>query len=355
MVAVLASSNYLIDNNFGIPGVSVLNDFASHLPWAETLSDHNSPFKLIVPGYPLGCFALAGTLGKLPGISVLSAFQGILIVTPVLIAVTTLALFEHLGVVLRVMAATVVSLAYLVTSALVEGAFKEPIEALFMVAIALWLNEITRTTERPSRLVAMPIAVLMAGSVANYSYPGLSWPVLIITVWVGIEVLRKHCIIPRSIVGRFGVTTLIGVATFTLLSLPEIFRFRAFAQAQVSTINAQTGNVPTMLPWRETLGIWFSDDFRLWQTQSLNLQHALLVFAVAIFAFGVMQAWRRREISLLALLTATLVVALYTRYTANAYNGAKAMMVLSCAVVLRLHTRGTPRWHTSIKAPTDAA
>ncbi len=334
VVAVLASSNYLINDNFGIPGVSVLNDFASHLPWAEALRAHTSPFKLIVPGYPLGCFALAGTLGKLPGISVLSAFQGILIVTPVLIAVTALTLFEQLGVGLRVMAATVVSLAYLITSALVEGAFKEPVEALFMVAIALSLYEITRTSERPSRLVAVPIALLMAGSVANYSYPGLSWPGLLIAVWTGLEVLRRRRTISRSMVGRFGVTTLIGVVTLTLLSLPEVIRFRAFEQAQVSTINAQTGNIPTMLPWRETLGIWFSDDFRLWQTESLNLQHALLVFAVAIFAFGVVQAWRRGETSLLALLAATFAVALYTRYTANAYNGAKALMVLSCAVVL---------------------
>lgn len=334
VVAALASGNYLLNDNFGIPGVSMLNDFAGHLPWAEALSSHDSPFRLIIPGYPLGSFALAGTLAKLPGITTLAAFQGILIVTPVLIAVTTISLFEHLPVLTRLMATTVVSLAYLVTSALVEGAFKEPIEALLIIAIACSLHEVSQSANRRSRAVAVPIAVLIAGSVANYSYPGLSWPLLIIAVWTILEAFWRRHTISRSLVGRVSRATFIGVATFVLLSLPEIARFHAFEQAQVATINAQTGNVPTLLPWRETLGIWFSDDFRLWQTQSLNLQHALLVFALAVFAFGVMQAWRRREASLLALLSAPLVVALYTRHTANAYNGAKAMMVLSAAVVL---------------------
>ena len=334
VVAILASSNYLINDNFGIPGVSLLNDFAGHLPWAEALSAHNSPFKLIQPGYPLGCFALAGTLGKLPGISVLSAFQGILIATPVLIAVTTIALFEQLGVIMRVLAATTVSLAYLITSALVEGAFKEPIEALFLVAIALLLQEIAHGPEQRSRAAAIPIAVLMAGSVANYSYPGLAWPILMILFWVALEGFRRWRTISWSVIGRVVMAAFFGAITLVVLSLPEVVRFRAFEEGQVATIKTQTGNVPTMLPWRETLGIWFSDTFQLWQTQSLNLQHALLIFALAIFAFGVIQAWTRRESGILALLGATLVVALYTRDTATAYNGAKALMVLSCAAVL---------------------
>ena len=334
IVTVCASGSYLINNDFGIPGVSILNDFAGHLPWAEALREHDSPFKLIIPGYPLGCFALAGTVGRIPGISVLAAFQGILIVTPVILAITTLALFERLGVIARVLATTVVSLAYLITAALAEGAFKEPIEALFIVALALCLHDIARGTIRWRRAATVPIAVVIAGSVANYSYPGLTWPLLIIAAWLALEAFRRRRTITRALAGRAIGAGLIGAAALALLSLPEIVRFHAFAQAQVATVDAQTGNVPTALPWRETLGIWFSDDFRVWQTEPLNLQHALLVFAVAVFVFGIAQAWRRGESSLLALLVAGAVVALYTRHTVNAYNGAKALMVLSCAVVL---------------------
>jgi hypothetical protein len=334
VVAVLASGNYLINENFGIPGVSMLNDFAGHLPWTEALSTHNAPFKLIIPGYPLGCFALAGTLGKLPGVSVLAAFQGILIATPILIAITTMVLFAPLSTFFRVMAATVVALAYLITAAFVEGAFKEPIEALLIVAIALSLQELARISERRHLAAAIPIAVLVAGSVANYSYPGLTWPGLIVGSWLVLEALRRRHTISRSLVGQVFAVAVVGTTTLILLALPEIFRFHAFEQAQVATLDAQTGNVPTMLPWRETLGIWFSDDFRIWQTQSLDFQHALLIFAAAVFSFGVVQAWRRCEAGLLAMLAAALVVATYARNTANAYNDAKAMMVLSCAVVL---------------------
>jgi hypothetical protein len=334
VVAAFASGSYLINNDFGIPGVSLLNDFAGHLPWAEALREHASPFKLIIPGYPLGCFALAGTVGRIPGISVLAAFQGILIVTPVLLAVTTLALFARLNVVARVLAGMVVALAYLLTAALTEGAFKEPIEALFIVALALYLDGIVRGTIPWRRVAAVPIAVLIAGSVANYSYPGLTWPMLIIATWVALEAFRRRRTLTRAVAGRAISAGFVGTVVLALLSLPEIFRFHAFEQAQVATINAQTGNVPTALPWRETLGIWFSDDFRVWQTESLNLQHALLVFAVAVLVFGIVQAWRRGESSLLALLAGALVVALYVRHTANAYNGAKALMVLSCAGVL---------------------
>ena len=334
VVAALASSNYLINRNFGIPGVSLLNDFAGHLPWATALAERQSPFELIIPGYPVGSFALAGTLGQVPGISVLAGFQGLLIATPVLVAVTTLALFEHLKPALRVMATTVVALAYLLTAALAEGAFKEPVEALLLIAIALVLQEVTAGTEPRARAVALPIAVLTAGSVANYSYPGLAWPLLIVALWVPLELVRRRRTISRQALGGAVAAALLGAAVLVVLSLPEIVRFHAFQQAQVATINMQTGNVPTSLPWREALGIWFSDDFRLGQTQSLNLQHALLVFAIAVSGFGVIQAWRRRELSLLAMLGAAFALAVYTRHTANAYNAAKAMMVLSAAVAL---------------------
>jgi hypothetical protein len=119
-----------------------------------------------------------------------------------------------------------------------------------------------------------------------------------------------------------------------VLAMPEILRFHAFEVAQVSTVNAQTGNVPFFLPWSETLGVWFHDDFRFRPVQPVNIYHALLAFALVVFVFGVIQAVKRRETGLLALLAGTLAVALYVRGIANAYNDAKAMMVLSCAVVL---------------------
>ena len=334
IVAVLASSNYILNENFGIPGVSVLNDFAGHLPWAEALRTHHAPFSLIIPGYPLGSFALAGTLGRIPGVSVLAGFQGILIATPVLIAVTTLSLFERQNIIYRTIAAAAVALTYLVTSALVEGAFKEPIEALLVVAIALWLREFGQRKNRTNMGGVVPLAILAAGSVANYSYPGLTWPVLIIGSWIIFEILLRRRSLSWALTRTSIKMSLFALALFIVLVMPEAFRFHAFAMGQVAIANTDTGNVPFALPWSETLGVWFRDDFRFRPVQPVNVYHALLTFALAVFAFGVIRAIRRRETSLLALLVGTLAVALYVRGVATAYNGAKAMMVLSCAVVL---------------------
>lgn len=334
VLCLLGSGNYLANQNFGIPGVSVLNDFAGHLVWADALRTHHGAFSLIIPGYPLGPFALAGTLGDLPGFSVLTGFQGMLIATPVLIGLTTMSLFGGLGVILRTIAATVVSLAYLLASALAEGAFKEPIEALFAVAIALWLREFAQRTSRPRLTAAIPLAVLTAGSVANYSYPGLTWPALIIATWLVLEAFLRRRSISRAFVRRALTVSLVASGVLLVLALPEIVRFHAFEQAQVATLNEQTGNVPFTLPWSEVMGVWFRDDFRFRPLQPLNVYHGLLVFALVVIAYGVARAVRRRETALLALLAGALAVALYARGVANAYNDAKAMMVLSCAAVL---------------------
>ena len=54
------------------------------------------------------------------------------------------ALLERLGVWRRIAGALVVGLAYLVAVYLVQGAFKETIEALFVLAFAIGLGELAR-------------------------------------------------------------------------------------------------------------------------------------------------------------------------------------------------------------------
>ena len=333
VVGALSSGGFLVNGNFGIPGVSIENDFAGHLPWAEALRTHDAPFSLIIPGYPLGPFALAATLGELPGCSVLTGFQGIIIATPVLIGLTTLALFEHLSWVWRTLTATVVALAYLVMAAVAEGAFKEPVEALFSIAVALSLSELSKQAD-PPLTAAVPIGVLTAGSVANYSYPGLVWPALIVGLWLilGAVAHRGHITVRQ--LSRTAGAAAVAIAVLIVLALPEIVRFSAFQKSQVSTINAQTGNFSAPLPLREVLGVWFSPDFRLTPSQSGATQNLISVVAFALLLFGVVRAVLRRHTFLLALLGATLAVALYSEDHANAYNAAKSFMVLSCAAVL---------------------
>ena len=61
------------------------------------------------------------------------------------------------------------ALPYLAAAYLAQEAFKEPIEALFLLSFALLLPR--ATTVRG----AMPLGVIAAGAVYTYSFPGLFW------------------------------------------------------------------------------------------------------------------------------------------------------------------------------------
>lgn len=333
IVGVLGSANYLINQRFGIPGVTVDDDLAAFLFWAKTLAAHHSLTGTAVAGYPLGGVALAGTLGSIPGMNVLAGYQGMLIVTPVAIGLTTLELFDESTAIVRICAATVVSLAYLIAAYVAEGAFKEPIQALLIVAIAFVLRELAESPRRRPAVVAL-VAILVAGMTANYSYPGLAWPLLVIGVWLVLNGIRARRTLSLSSVPGLLAQFAVGVVVFVVVALPEVVHFEAFRRAEVSTINTPGGNFADRLPWREVFGLWFSDDFRVWQSDALNLQHLLLVLAVGAFLFGLYQVWSRRELSVLALLAGTLGVALATRWNTTAYNGAKALVVLSPVAVL---------------------
>jgi hypothetical protein len=336
VVGLIASGSFLVNESFGIPAVSILDDFANHLPWAEALRTHTSPFSLIIRGYPLGPFALAGTLGELPGVGVLAGFQGLLIATPVLIALSSLALFGQLSLIPRLFGAALVGLAYLAVAALAEGAFKEPVEALFGVGIALTLQQLAAPGSDRGRWAAVPIAVLTAGSVANYSYPGLAWPGLITAFWLVAETVRHRHLLTRDFLRRAAVVIAIGLAVLVVLALPEIVRFRDFQRAQVSTLNLQVGNFGALnhLPFTEALGVWFSPDFRFKPDQATAVRQLLTAFAFLVFAFGVLRACLRRDTGILAFLLAAIAVAVYGRAAGNSYYSAKPMMVLSTAVVL---------------------
>ncbi len=69
----------------------------------------------------------------------------------------------------RVLAAALVALPYLAAAYLAQGAFKEPMEALFLLAFALLLPGATSVRR------GLPLAVIAAGAVYAYSFPGLFW------------------------------------------------------------------------------------------------------------------------------------------------------------------------------------
>ena len=77
---------------------------------------------------------------------------------------------------------------YLGAAYLAQGAFKEPLQALLLIGFALGIREFASGGIRTPVALAvrgLPLAVIAAGSVFNYSFPGLLWLALTaVGVWL---------------------------------------------------------------------------------------------------------------------------------------------------------------------------
>ena len=87
----------------------------------------------------MGPHALAAGLSEGLGTGLIEAFAGITLAIPVLTALVAFEALRDLRPFPRILAAALVALPYLAAAYLAQGAFKEPIEALFLLAFALLL------------------------------------------------------------------------------------------------------------------------------------------------------------------------------------------------------------------------
>ena len=113
------------------------------------------------------------------GPSTVEAFGGLTLAIAVAACLAPLALLDELGGWRRLGGALCVGFAYLVAAYLVQGAFKETMQALFVLAFAIAPAAARARPatggERRGPLRAVPLAVLAIGSVYAYSFPGLAW------------------------------------------------------------------------------------------------------------------------------------------------------------------------------------
>ena len=143
---------------------------ANHLLMADWAWHGTEPQPgLIDDGYPLGPHSLAATLADLLGTGLVEAFAGITLAIAALAAITALAALDRLPPLRRTLAGALAALPYLGAAYLAQGAFKEPIQALLLVAFVLLL------VRARDRRIAIPLGVLLAGTIFNYSFPGLFW------------------------------------------------------------------------------------------------------------------------------------------------------------------------------------
>ncbi len=222
-------------------------------------------------------------------------------------------------------------LPYLAAAYLAQEAFKEPIEALFVLAFALLLP--TATTARR----AIPLGVIAAGSVYAYSFPGLFWLAGTAAIYIGVRAPKSvlHGAQPRPLLA-------VGAALVVLLVLtaPDLGRivdftgFRAFKSA---TISGGLGNLRHQVSPLEALGIWPASDFRLSASDASGPTAAFYLgalVAAAALGFGLPRWIRRHGPAVPAALATAIVVYVGARLFGTVYTSAKALVIAAPLVTL---------------------
>ncbi len=332
LLALLAASlPFAVEGHFGILGTSFNPDMSQHLLATDRLA-HGHGSQLLSQGYPLGPHAVVVALGKGLGIGLVQGFGGLTVAVAILASLTALAAFADLKPLPRTAGALLVGLAYVVASYYAQGAFKETMQALFVLAFVLALRESTRAWgDLPLRLV--PAALIAVGSVYAYSFAGLIWLVAAAGIWIALEYAFGSRPLPIK-------PLLLGVVAFAVLVAPETGRMVDFQQFETFDPDGPgLGNLFGQVSPFEALGIWPSGDFRL--TPGDGAVPALgyylgVAFALTLFLAGLVQCRRRRESALLAGVAAVVLVYSAARVSGTPYTAAKAIEVAAPLVALTL-------------------
>jgi hypothetical protein len=325
---VAASLPFAIEGHFGILGTGFNPDMSQHLLATDRLA-HGAGSQLLHQGYPLGPHAVVVALNKGLGIGLVQGFSGLTVAVAVLAPLTALTALSDQPLLRRTAAALLVGLPYLVASYYAQGAFKETIQALFVLAFVLALREASRNPawrDLPLRFV--PAALLAVGSIYVYSFPGLIWLAAVLLAWLAFE---------RSLPGR---PLLFGLAIFLVGVLPELGRMIDFKQFETFDPNGPgLGNLFGQISPFTALGIWPSGDFRLAPGDGAVPAFAYYLgaaFAAVLLLFGIRRAWSDRERAILAGLAAVAALYAAARLGGTPYTSAKALEVAAPLVALAI-------------------
>jgi hypothetical protein len=355
LIALLfASIPFIANGRVGILGVGLVNDdMANHLLIADWLGSRAGETPVLIDqGYPVGPHALVAGLSEALGGGLIEAFAGLTLAIPVLTALVALEALAGLRPLARTIVAALVALPYLAAAYLAQEAFKEPLEALFVLAFALLLPS-ARSAAR-----AVPLGALAAGAVYTYSFPGLFWLagtaaiyaiVAAMTGVPGAHPASIHSRIARAVRGRGAERSQAAhpaalfcatAGVVLILTLPEwgrLIDFTDFRAFKSSTISGGLGNLRHQLSPLEALGIWPASDFRLSASAASGPAAAFylgaLIAAVA-FLVGLPRWIRRQGPAVPAALAAAVLIYLGALAFGTVYTSAKALAIASPLVVL---------------------
>jgi hypothetical protein len=351
--ALLAASlPFAVEGHVGILGTSFNPDMSQHLLAADRLAEGQAS-QLLNQGYPLGPHSVVVALDEGLGIGLVQGFSGLSVAVAILASLTALAAFRELPVIPRTAGALLVGLAYIVASYLAQGAFKETMQALFLLAFVLALREADRDwSDLPLRFV--PAALIAVGSVYTYSFPGLLWLGGTAVLWICAHAAGGAIggTPPEEALatGRGGGSPMatgpaarhLGLAFlfFFVLVSPEIGRMVDFHSFETFDPNGPgLGNLFGQISPFEALGIWPSGDFRLAPGDGAVPAAAYylgIAFGLALFLYGVVWLCRRRETAVLAGLAAAALAYAAARVVGTPYTAAKAIEIATPLIALTI-------------------
>ena len=336
-----ASLPFAVEGRFGILGTSFNPDMSQHLLAADRLADGQSS-SLLVEGYPLGPHAVVVALNKGLGVGLVQGFDGLTIAVAALAALTALGALSELTPARRSVGALLVGLPYMVASYLAQGAFKETMQALFLLAFAIGMFELSRgewsRSGSASPLRAVPLGLLAAGSLFVYSFPGLTWLVGTAAVWGALELLWRPARERGAAIRSALLPLSLALATVVVLGAAEIGRMADFGHFETfDPAGPGLGNLFGQISPFEALGIWPSGDFRLdpgdGAVPAIGY-YAGVALALVLLAYGMVWALRRRDSAIPAALIAAVAVYAAARIGGTPYTAAKAVMMIAPPAML---------------------
>jgi hypothetical protein len=352
--ALVAAIPFATSGRVGILGQGLVNDdMASHLLFTEWITSHAGPTPdLIKDGYPLGPHAIVAATTKVSGASLIEGFAGLTGAIAVLLALTAYGAMPGVRDWLRAPAAVLAASPYLAAAYLAQGAFKEPLLGLALLGFALSLPPLRSIWSggRGSARAAIPPGVIAAGTIYNYSFPGLAWLLAAAVIWMLVIALRERDRFASPVAGlRLGdrirgarSALLLGIGIPVIAALPEVFRLASFSSFKAfnpsgTGATVGFGNLRQPLNPLEAFGIWPSGEFRITPANSTTPEIAFYLgglLALAAFAWGFGRALSRRESALPSALLAATLVYLGSLAFGTPYTQAKALAIAAPLVML---------------------
>lgn len=346
-----ASLPFLANGRVGLPGVSLDNDIAFHLVWAEGLrSPLMSKLYHVSRGYPLGPHSLVATLASGTGLRMDHAFIALLIAVLAITALAAAGSVLRAPLWRRALVALVASLGYLSAAYYGQASFKETMMGLYVLSFAVLAREVASRQRAVGDLkgwlrAGIPLGLLAAGVADTYSYLGLAWIGGFLGLWLLLELLAAPSLIMDGVrrhrlLRSVAVVAAGGLVVLVIALLPTVQRVHSFLNA-VGTNPAATGAIPTanignlagrLSPY-EALGIWNQGDYRFAPVDTFHAGE-LASLALAVLIFGALWHVRRRDFALPAAVGICAIVWVYTDRTQSAYVSAKALVIATPVVML---------------------